>query len=140
MDVATLLLFTKEVGGSDLHLSAGASPMVRVHGEMRKLTNPAGAEFSPLPADQVRGMILDVLTDAQKSRIEADKELDFAMLIGAAARFRGNVFFQDRGLAAVFRVIPTEIKTCEQLGLPPVIKNLAELEKGLVLCTGPTGS
>lgn len=139
MDVATLLLFTKEVGGSDLHLSAGASPMVRVHGEMRKLTAPGGAEVPPLPADEVRGMILDVLTDAQKSRVEAEKELDFAMLIGAA-RFRGNVFFQDRGLASVFRVIPTEIKTCEQLGLPPVIKSLAELEKGLVLCTGPTGS
>ena len=139
MDVATLLLFTKEVGGSDLHLSAGASPMVRVHGEMRKLTTPEGGEVQPMPADEIRTMILDVLTVAQKSRIEAEKELDFAMVIGAA-RFRGNVFFQDRGLAGVFRVIPTEIKSCEQLGLPPVIKNLAELEKGLVLCTGPTGS
>jgi twitching motility protein PilT len=140
MDVATLLLFTKEVGGSDLHLSAGASPMVRVHGEMRKLTTPEGAEVPPLSGEVVRTMILEVLTDAQKSRIEADKELDFAMVIGPSARFRGNVFFQERGFAAVFRVIPTEIKTCEQLALPAVIKNLADLEKGLVLCTGPTGS
>src|SRR5258705_6983521 len=113
MDVATLLLFTKEVGGSDLHLSAGASPMVRVHGEMRKLTSPEGAEVPPIPADQVRTLILDVLTDAQKSRIESEKELDFAMVIGDA-RFRGNVFFQDPGLAVAFRVIPAGSKSCKQ--------------------------
>src|SRR5258705_12293942 len=116
MDVATLLLFTKEVGGSDLHLSAGAAPMVRVHGEMRKLTSPEGAEVPPIPADQVRTLILDVLTDAQKSRIESEKELDFAMVI-CDARFRGNVFFQDRELSGVFRAIPTGIRSGEQLAL-----------------------
>ncbi|MBI4566529.1 MAG: type IV pilus twitching motility protein PilT [Planctomycetes bacterium] len=140
MDVATLLLFTKEVSGSDLHLSAGAVPMVRVHGEMRKLTAPDGRELPPLTAEEVRALVFDVLTDTQKSRLEADKELDFAMSIGTTARFRGNVFFQDRGVGSVFRVIPTEIKTCDQLGLPKVIKDLADLEKGLILCTGPTGS
>jgi twitching motility protein PilT len=136
----TLLLFTKEAGGSDLHLSAGATPMVRVHGEMRKLTLPGGGESPPLSPDEIRALLFDLLADAQKSRLEAEKELDFSLTIGKDTRFRGNVFFQDRGIAAVFRVIPTVIKTCEELGLPPVIKGLAELEKGLVLCTGPTGS
>ena len=140
MDIASLLLFTKEMGGSDLHLSAGAVPMVRVHGEMRKLVGADGQEAPPCKADEIRSMVLDVLTDAQKARLEAEKELDFAMSIGKDTRFRGNAFFQDRGMAAVFRVIPTVIKTCEELGLPPTIKALAELEKGLVLCTGPTGS
>ena len=140
LDIASLLLFTKEMGGSDLHLSSGAVPMVRVHGEMRKLTQSDGREAPPCQAEEIRGMVLDVLSDAQKAKLEADKELDFAMSIGKGTRFRGNAFFQDRGLAAVFRVIPTVIKTCEELGLPPAIKALAELEKGLVLCTGPTGS
>src|SRR6185503_4594896 len=140
MDVATLLLFTKESGGSDLHLSAGAPPMVRVHGEMRKLTLPGGAEAPPLTPDEFRTLLFDLLTDSQKSRLDADTELDFSLTIGKDTRFRGNVFFQDRGLSSVFRVIPTQIKTCDELGLPPVIKGLAELEKGLVLCTGPTGS
>jgi twitching motility protein PilT len=139
-DMPTLLLFTKEAGGSDLHLSAGAAPMIRVHGEMRKLTLPGGAEAPPLGADGIRGLVFDLLTEAQKSRLEAEKELDFSLSIGKDTRFRGNVFFQDRGLGAVFRVIPTQIKSCDELGLPPVIKGLAGLEKGLVLCTGPTGS
>ncbi len=140
LDMATLLLFTKEAGGSDLHLSAGATPMVRVHGEMKKLTLPGGAEAPPLSPDQIRGLLFDLLTDAQKSRLEAEKELDLSLSIGKDTRFRGNVFFQDRGLGGVFRVIPTVIKSCDELGLPPVIKGLADLEKGLVLCTGPTGS
>ena len=140
LDMPTLLLFTKEAGGSDLHLSAGAPPMVRVHGEMKKLTLPGGAEAPPLGADEIRGLLFDLLSDAQKSRLEGEKELDLSLSIGKDTRFRGNVFYQDRGLGGVFRVIPTVIKTCDELGLPPVIKGLAELEKGLVLCTGPTGS
>jgi twitching motility protein PilT len=140
LDVATLLEFTKESGGSDLHLSAGASPMIRVHGEMRKLSFPDGTEAPPLAGEDVRAMVFDVLNDVQKARLEANQELDLALQLGPSARFRGNVFFQDRGLGGVFRVIPTVIKSCDELGLPPVIKGLAELEKGLVLCTGPTGS
>jgi twitching motility protein PilT len=139
MDIASLLLFTNDAGGSDLHLSAGATPMVRVNGEMRRLVLPGGQEAPPAGADDIRAMVYDILTDAQKSRLEAERELDFATSIGAA-RFRGNVFFQDRGLGAVFRVLPTKIRTCDELGLPPVIKSLADLEKGLVLVTGPTGS
>jgi twitching motility protein PilT len=140
LDMPTLLLFTKEAGGSDLHLSAGATTMVRVHGEMRKLTLPGGGEAPPFSPDEIRLLIFDLLTDTQKSRLEADKELDFSLTIGKDTRFRGNIFFQERGLGAVFRVIPTQIKSCDELGLPPVIKGLCELEKGLVLCTGPTGS
>jgi twitching motility protein PilT len=140
LDVATLLDFTKESGGSDLHLSAGAAPMIRVHGEMRRLTFPDGREAPPIGGEDVRTMVFDILNDFQKARLEADKELDFAVSLGASSRFRGNVFYQDRGVAAVFRVIPTVIKSCDELGLPPIIKGVAELEKGLVLCTGPTGS
>ena len=140
LDVASLLLFTKEAGGSDLHLASGATPMVRVHGEMRKLTLSGGLEAPSLGGDEIRGLVFELLTDAQKSRLEAERELDLSLTIGKDTRFRGNVFFQDRGLSAVFRVIPTQIKTCEELGLPPVIKGLADLEKGLILCTGPTGS
>jgi twitching motility protein PilT len=140
LDLPTLLLFTKEAGGSDLHLSAGAVPMVRVHGETRKLTLAGGQEAPPVAPDEVRGMILEILSDTQKAKLEADFELDFALTLGKDTRFRGNVFFQDRGLGGVFRVIPTVIKTCEELGLPAGIKELADLEKGLVLCTGPTGS
>jgi twitching motility protein PilT len=136
----SLLLFTKESGGSDLHLSSGATPMVRVHGEMRKLTLPGGSEAPPLAAEEIRTLVFGLLTDSQKSRLEAERELDLSLSIGKETRFRGNVFFHDRGLGAVFRVIPTQIKSCEELGLPPVIKGLAELEKGLILCTGPTGS
>ncbi len=140
LDAAALLLFTRGSGASDLHLSAGAPPMIRSRGEMRKLTFADGSEAPPLKADDIRRIVFDILTDAQKSRLEAEKELDFSMTLGPEARFRGNVFFQDRGLAAVFRVIPTKIKTCDELGLPAAIKALAKLEKGLVLCTGPTGS
>jgi twitching motility protein PilT len=140
LDMATLLLFTKEAGGSDLHLSAGAIPMVRVHGEMKKLTLPGGVEAPPLSSEGIRRLLFDLLTDAQKSRLEAEQELDLSLSLGKDTRFRGNVFYQDRGLGGVFRVIPTVIKSCDELGLPSVIKGLAELEKGLVLCTGPTGS
>jgi twitching motility protein PilT len=140
MDVSTLLLFTKDAGGSDLHLSAGAPPMVRLHGEMRKLVFPDGGESPALGAAEIRAMVYEVLTDAQKNRLETDRELDFGLSIGASGRFRANVFFQDRGLGAVFRVIPATIKTCDDLGLPAVVKSFAELEKGLVLVTGPTGS
>ncbi len=140
MDLCTLLMFANDSGGSDLHVSSGAPPMVRVSGEMRRLVGPDGKEAPPVTAEEIRQMVWDVLTDAQKSRLEGDKELDFAMSLGGKARFRGNVFFQDRGPAAVFRVLPTKIRTCDELGLPPVVKGLADLEKGLVLVTGPTGS
>ena len=139
MDVSTLLLFTNEAGGSDLHLSAGAPPMIRANGEMRRVM-VNGAELPAMTADEIRTLVQEILTDAQKSRLEAERELDFAMSLGSTARFRGNCFYQDRGMGAVFRVLPTKIKSSEELGLLPAIRNLSNLEKGLVLVTGPTGS
>ncbi len=138
MDLATLMLFTSEAGGSDLHLSAGAPPMIRANGEMRRVV-VNGTEAAAMTAEEVRVMVQEILTDAQKSQLEGNRELDFAMSLGAA-RFRGNCFYQDRGMGAVFRVLPTKIKSSEELGLLPAIKNLSNLEKGLVLVTGPTGS
>ncbi len=137
MDLATLLTFAKRCGASDLHLSAGAAPMVRVNGDMRRL-QVDGEDLSS--RDRIRRLVYGFLTDAQKKRLEADWELDCAMSLGEGARFRANIFIQERGLSAVIRVIPATIQTPEQLGLPPVVQDLAELENGLVLVTGPTGS
>lgn len=139
VDLSTLLLFTKNAGGSDLHLSGGAPPMVRVHGEMQRLELAGLPAGTPLDARLVEQMIYSVLTEAQQKRLETEHELDFSLTLGAA-RFRGNVMVQLRGLAGVFRVIPTEIKGFEALGLPAAVRTLAQREKGLVLVTGPTGS
>src|ERR1043166_4831236 len=140
MDLATLLIFTKGAGGSDLHVSGGAPPMVRVDGEMRRLELPGVAAGTPLSAETVEKMLYAVLTEAQQKRLETDHELDFSLTLGEAARFRGNIMVQIRGLAGVFRVIPTEIKSFDALGMPPAVRMLAQREKGLVLVTGPTGS
>jgi twitching motility protein PilT len=140
VDLSTLLMFTKKAGASDLHVSAGAPLMCRVHGEMRKLALPGVPEGAPVPAELVEQMIYSVLTEQQQKHLEVEHELDFSVTLGDAARFRGNVMFQLRGLAGVFRVIPTEIKGFEELGLPAAVRALAQREKGLVLVTGPTGS
>jgi twitching motility protein PilT len=139
-DLATLLLVTKKIGASDLHVSAGAPVMVRVHGEMRKLPLPGRSEDAPLPADVIKRMIYSALTEFQQKKLEETHELDFSMALGDEARFRGNVLYQLRGLAGVFRVIPTEIKGFDELKLPTAVRQLAQREKGLVLVTGPTGS
>ena len=139
MDLSQLLLFTQKAGASDLHLSAGSPPMVRIHGEMRALEIP-GRSAGPLAKDEVHELLYGILTDAQKKTLEGNYELDFAMSIGDVARFRGNIFYQDRGEAAVFRVIPTTIIPYQNLGLGEAVISLATKEKGLVLVTGPTGS
>lgn len=140
MDLSELLLFSFKSGGSDLHVSAGAPLMIRCSGEMRKLAMPGSNKASVLEADDVRRLIYDILTDAQKKELEARKELDFAVSVGSEARFRGNCYFQTRGMGAVFRTIPTKILTLDDIGAPDVIRRFAELEKGLVLITGGTGS
>ncbi|GIW72283.1 MAG: twitching motility protein PilT [Planctomycetota bacterium] len=140
MDLPSLLLFARDAGGSDLHLSAGAPVMLRVSGEMRKLALPGSDEPVVHDQEETRKLIYDLLTDAQKKKLEEQRELDFALAVGLDARFRGNVFIQERGLAAVFRVVPTAIKSFEELGLPEPVRRLSELDKGLVLVTGPTGS
>lgn len=139
MDLSSLLHFTQESGASDLHLSSGAPPMVRVHGEMRAVTVP-GVPDGPVEEGTVHEMLYGVLSDSQRSRFEKEKELDFSLSLGEEGRFRVNVFSQGRGIAGVFRVIPTKIPSFEALGLPDLFRTFTSLERGLVLVTGPTGS
>lgn len=134
MDITQLLQFAVQQDASDLHVSAGEPPMVRVHGSMKKIKVP------PLTAEDTHAMIYDIMNDAQRKNFEEFSELDFSMQLGEIARFRVNVFRQNRGLGAVFRQIPTKILSLEQLGMPPVLRELSVREKGLVLVTGPTGS
>ncbi len=134
MDIADLLIQTKERGCSDLHLSAGVRPMVRLHGELTPLDDQV------LGKDEVHRMIYEILNDEQRRVFEETRDLDFALEVGEIARFRVNVFNQRRGQGAVFRVIPTQIRSFEELGLPEVLRTLAMRENGLVLVTGPTGS
>jgi len=134
MDISELLRFSLESGGSDLHISAGEPPVIRIHGEMTKVDLPA------LDKEDVHNMIYDVLSDFQRKVFEEHLELDFSFGLGELARFRVNVFKQHRGESAVFRTIPTKIPGFDELNLPKVFKDIANLEKGLVLVTGPTGS
>lgn len=134
MDISELLIFMVQNNGSDLHLSSGEPPMIRIHGDMIKVDMP------PLDKDEVHKMIYDIMNDQQRKLYEENLELDFSFSLGDIARFRVNVFRQLRGDAAVFRTIPTRIPTFEELNLPKVFMDIARLEKGLVLVTGPTGS
>ncbi len=134
MDVADLLIQTKERGASDLHLSAGSKPMMRLHGDLTPIDN------EPLSRDAVHRMIYEILNDDQRRVFEEVRDLDFAIEIGDVARFRVNVFNQRNGEGAVFRVIPTQIRSFQELGMPEVVQQLSLKENGLVLVTGPTGS
>ncbi len=134
MDISELLRFVLDSNGSDLHISAGEPPIIRVHGEMTKVDLP------PLDKEQVHNMVYDVLSDFQRKVFEEQLELDFSFGLGDLARFRVNVFKQYRGESAVFRTIPSKIPSFEDLYLPKVFKDLCGFEKGLVLVTGPTGS
>jgi twitching motility protein PilT len=134
MDITKLLAFGVEQGASDCHLSSGEPPMMRIHGDLKKLDHPA------LSQEEVHGMVYDIMNDALRKTFEATREVDFSFELGDIARFRVNVFMQRKGEGAVFRTIPSKILTLEQLGMPPILKQLCEKEKGLVLVTGPTGS
>lgn len=134
MDLTQLLAFTMQNKASDLHLSAGNPPVIRVSGQMKRVKADA------LGSDDIRTMLYSVMTEEQRAEYEKNMELDFAIALGEKARFRVNGFTTRLGAAAVFRTIPTEIPTMEHLDLPPVMRRFAELEKGLVLVTGPTGS
>jgi twitching motility protein PilT len=120
--------------GSDLHLTTQTPPQIRVHGKLQVLDLPV------LGAADTKALAYSVLTDAQKKRFEETLELDFSFGIRGIARFRGNVFNQRGAVAAVYRVIPEQIKPFSELGLPAIIGNLSERPRGLVLVTGPTGS
>jgi twitching motility protein PilT len=123
-----------ELKGSDLHITTATPPQVRVHGKLQTLDLPV------LGPAETKALAYSVLTDAQKKRFEETLELDFSFGIRGLARFRCNVFNQRGAVAAVYRVIPETIRTFNELGLPPVLANLAERPRGLVLVTGPTGS
>ena len=134
MDIEELLRTTVASKASDLHLTVGAPPTVRLHGEMQKLPYPE------LNRDVLKMMMVGILTGEQQNVFEEKRDLDFSIEIPNLARFRCNFFVGRRGEGAVFRVIPTEIKSFADLGLPPVLAELAREERGLVLVTGPTGS
>jgi twitching motility protein PilT len=134
MDIAEFLIFAVNNKASDLHLSAGEPPHVRIHGEMRKFETPV------LGREEIHDMIYDILSDQQRKLYEEQLEIDFSFSLGEYGRFRVNVFKQNRGDAAVFRTIPGTIPTFDVLGLPRVLIDLCRLERGLVLVTGPTGS
>jgi twitching motility protein PilT len=119
---------------SDLHLSAGEAPMVRIHGELQRVDLPA------LTAEEAHRLVFDVMNDAQRRVFQEKLEVDFAFALDETLRFRVNAFCQNRGEGAVFRSIPHKIPSFADLDLPPVLRQFAEMEKGLVLVTGPTGS
>jgi twitching motility protein PilT len=132
--IQELLKFTSDAGASDLHISAGSFPMVRVHGEMKRLNLPVFGK------QEVEDLIKSVMTDAQWNMFEKRLELDFSTKLSNDVRFRVNAFHQINGLGCAFRVIPNEILSFEELHLPDVLRKLAMKQKGLILFTGPTGS
>lgn len=134
VDITQLLAFTMQNKASDLHISSGNPPIIRVNGEMKRVKG------EPLGSDDIRAMLYSVMTEEQRAEYEKNWEIDFAIALGEKARFRVNGFTTRLGSACVFRAIPTEIPTMEEIDLPPVMRRFAELEKGIILVTGPTGS
>lgn len=134
MDISELLAFSVKNNASDLHLSAGEPPMIRVDGEIRRINLPA------MDHKTVHGLIYDIMNDRQRKDFEEFLETDFSFEIPDLARFRVNAFNHHRGAGAVLRTIPSEILTLEQLGCPPIFTELADQPRGMVLVTGPTGS
>ncbi|NVB76976.1 MAG: type IV pilus twitching motility protein PilT [Kofleriaceae bacterium] len=134
MTIAQLLRFMSQQKASDLHLSAGEAPMMRVHGDLQRVDVPA------LTPEETHRLIFDVMSDSQRKVYQEKLEVDFSFALDDTLRFRVNAFVQNRGEGAVFRSIPTKIPSFTELGLPPVLRHFAEADKGLVLVTGPTGS
>lgn len=134
MDISELLAFSVKNKASDLHLSAGLPPMIRVHGDVRRINLP------PLEHKDVHGMIYDIMNDGQRKQYEEMLECDFSFAIPGLARFRVNAYNQERGAAAVMRTIPSKILSLEELNAPRIFAELALKPRGLVLVTGPTGS
>ncbi len=123
-----------EQGASDLHLSSGQQPALRLHGDIQRI------KYDILTSDKLRGLLYEITSQEKIKTFEETGDVDFGYEIPGLARYRANYFMQKNGISAVFREITSEILTAEQLGLPPVISKLAELPRGLVLVTGPTGS
>ena len=134
MDISELLAFSVKNKASDLHLSAGLPPMIRVHGDVRRINLP------PLEHKDVHGMIYDIMNDGQRKAYEEMLEVDFSFAIPGLARFRVNAYNQERGASAVLRTIPSKILSLEELNCPKIFAELSLKPRGLVLVTGPTGS
>jgi twitching motility protein PilT len=134
MDITELLILTREREASDLHLAVGNPPALRIHGKLVRL------DYPPLTDQELHEMLYDVLTDEQKARYEESHDLDLSLELQNIGRFRVNVFVERLGEGAAFRLIPTQIRSLEQLGMPPVLQQLAAKDRGLILVTGPTGS
>ncbi|MQR01382.1 type IV pilus twitching motility protein PilT [Glaciimonas soli] len=134
MDITELLAFSVKNKASDLHLSSGLPPMIRVHGDVRRINLP------PMEHKDVHSMIYDIMNDGQRKAYEEHLECDFSFDVPGLARFRVNAFNQERGAAAVMRTIPSKILSLEQLNAPRIFSELALKPRGLVLVTGPTGS
>lgn len=134
MDITELLAFAVKNQSSDLHISTGLPPMIRVDGELRKINLPE------LDIKTVHSLLYDIMTDNQRKMYEENWEADFSFEVPNLSRFRVNVFTQERGPAGVFRAIPSKVATIEQLGLPSVCESILDRRNGLVLVTGPTGS
>lgn len=134
MDITELLTFSAKNNASDLHISAGEPPIIRVDGDIRRINVPA------MDNTEVRAMVYDIMNDKQRKDFEEFLEADFSFEILGLARFRVNAFNQNRGIAAVFRTIPSKVLSLEELGAPEIFKQIADNPRGIVLVTGPTGS
>ena len=134
MDITELLAFSAKQGASDLHLSAGLPPMIRVDGDVRRINVP------PLDHSDVHNLIYDIMNDKQRKDFEEFLETDFSFEVPGVARFRVNAFNQNRGAGAVFRTIPSKVLSMDDLGMGQVFRDISLLPRGLVLVTGPTGS
>lgn len=134
MDITELLAFSAKQGASDLHLSAGLPPMIRVDGDIRRVNLPA------LDHKEVHRLVYDIMNDKQRKDFEEFLETDFSFEVPGVARFRVNAFNHNRGAGGVFRTIPSTVLTMDQLGLGQVFRDLSDLHRGIVLVTGPTGS
>ncbi len=132
--IDALLKLMVEYDASDLHVTSGSPPLLRIHGELERIA------YHELSEEEVRLLIYEIIDQAGIEHLEAEFDLDFAYEIEGVARFRVNAYFKYGGLGAAFRLIPHEIKTFSELGLPPAVRYLARLRKGLVIVTGPTGS
>jgi twitching motility protein PilT len=134
MDITELLAFAVQQGASDLHLTAGMPPLIRVDGDVRRIKLPA------LEHKQVHTLVYDIMNDKQRKEYEENFETDFSFEVPKLSRFRVNAFNQHRGAAAVFRTVPNKVLTLDDLGMGKVFRDLSEQARGLVLVTGPAGS
>ena len=134
MDITELLAFSEKQGASDLHLSAGLPPMIRVDGDIRRINLPA------LDHKEVHSLVYEIMNDKQRKDFEEFFETDFSFEIPGVARFRVNAFNQNRGAGGVFRTIPSKVLTMDDLGMGEIFKKISETPRGMITVTGPTGS